>query len=218
MNEPNVSARRSKNMKHTIRIPVLMLSAAFAFGAIAQSECTDYHRFNCDRASDSRFSLNGQSKSASVQIGVPTELNIIVYAGHDYRISFCFDEKVIGDHVVARLIEKVRTSKVVDEQVMEKEEILDAEGKPTGQFKDVTRTVSKTVFEDDRKVLWDNQTHEMASEIEFTATATKRLMVEVTAPGAVDPKPKRSDKQFDIGCVGILIEHMPTPATGFGGK
>lgn len=198
-----------------------LLSAAFtasAFFALAQSECHDYHKFNCDRARDSRFSLNGQSKSASVQIGVPTELNIIVYNAHDYRISFCFDEGVIGDHVVARLVEKVREPKEVTEQVVEKEEILDAEGKGTGQFKDVTKTVKKTVFEDSRKVLWDNQEHDMANDVEFSATATKRLIVEVTAPGAVDAKPKKNDKGFDIGCVGILIEHMPTPAMGFGGK
>ncbi len=76
-------------------------------------------------------------------------------------------------------------------------------------------TETKRVFEDVEKELWANEDHEMADAIEFTATATKRLIVEVTAPGAVNPKPKRSDKKFDIGCVGILIEHMPTPAMGF---
>ena len=46
-----------------------LLTALFAH---AQSECADYHRFNCDRSGDTRFSVNGQSKSASVQVGVPT--------------------------------------------------------------------------------------------------------------------------------------------------
>ena len=36
---------------------------------------------------DKRFSMNGQSKSAMVQVGQETELNIIVYRGQDYRIS-----------------------------------------------------------------------------------------------------------------------------------
>jgi hypothetical protein len=184
----------------------------------AQDECADYHRFNCERSADTRFNMNGQSKSASVQIGVPTELNIIVYKGQDYRIAFCYDEKVIGDHVVARLIEKVREPKDISEQVIKKEELLDANGNPSGQFKESTVTETKRVYEDVEKVLWDNQEHDMADAIEFTATATKRLMVEVTAPGAANPKPKRSDKKFDIGCVGILIEHMPTPAVGFDDK
>jgi hypothetical protein len=153
-----------------------------------------------------------------VQIGVPTELNVIVYKGQDYRISFCFDEKVIGDHVVARLIEKVREPREITERVVEQQEVLDGEGKPTGQFKEVVHLEKKTVFEDVRKVLWDNQEHDMANSIEFTATATKRLMVEVTAPGAVDTKPKQSDKAYDIGCLGILIEHMPTPDVGFEAK
>ncbi len=203
-------------MRAISRTVLFILLAIAAATASAQYDCGDYHKFNCDRSSDTRFKLNGQSKSASVQIGVPTKLNIIVYAAQDYRISFCYDEKVIGDHVVARLIEKVRQPKEVSELVMEKTELKDASGNPTGQFKEVSKTVKKTVFSDVDKVLWDNQEHDMADEVEFTATATKRLMVEVTAPGAVDPKPKANDKEFDIGCVGILIEHMPTPAMGFG--
>lgn len=200
----------STTFKALAVLPILL-----AVHSSAQDDCADYHRFNCERATDTRFSMNGQSKSASVQIGVPTELNIIVYKGQDYRIAFCYDEHVIGDHVVARLIEKVREPKDVSEQVIKKEELLDANGNPSGNFKESTVTETKRVFEDVKKVLWDNQEHEMANEIEFTATATKRLMVEVTAPGAVNPKPKKNDQKFDIGCVGILIEHMPTPAKGF---
>ncbi len=198
-----------------MRSTLLTAAALSSIGLFAQDDCAEFHRFNCERSTDTRFSMNGQSKSASVQIGVPTELNIIVYRGQDYRIAFCYDEKVIGDHVVARLIEKVREPKDVSEQVIKKEETLDANGNPSGQFKETTVTETKRVFEDVEKELWANEDHEMADAIEFTATATKRLIVEVTAPGAVNPKPKRSDKKFDIGCVGILIEHMPTPAMGF---
>jgi hypothetical protein len=218
--EPFTQLRCSvTNEMHTmLRSSLLAVTTLLSGWSMAQSECADYHKFNCDRSSDVRFSLNGQSKSASVQIGVPTELNVIVYKGQDYRVSFCFDEKVIGDHIVARLIEKVREPRELTEQVIEKEEILDAEGKGTGQFKDVTRTKKSTTFEEVRKVIWDNQEHDMSNEVEFSATATKRLVVEVTAPGAVDAKPKNSNKAFDIGCVGILIEHMISPLIGFGGK
>lgn len=193
-------------------IVALLLAASAAF---AQNECADYHKFNCDRSTDTRFSVNGQSKSASVQIGVPTRLNIIVYRGQDYRISFCYDDKIIGDHVVARLLEKVRVPKEEVTQRIDTVAIPDEHGNQSGLVKQVTRTDKKTVFEDEEKVLWDNQEHEMADAIEFTATSTKRLMVEVTAPGAVNAKPRKNDKGFDIGCVGILIEHMPTPVTGF---
>ena len=192
------------------------LAALLPLHAAAQDGCEGYHQFNCERATDTRFKLNGQSKSASVQVGVPTELNMIVYKGQDYRISFCYDPKVIGDHVSARLIEKTRVPKEVSEQVTRQEEIVDKDGNPTGQMKDVVGTETKQVFEDVRTVLWNNEDHEMADEVEFTATATKRIVVEVIAPGSTETKPKRSAKDpLDIGCVGILIEHMPTPNLGF---
>jgi len=116
----------------------------------------------------------------------------------DYRVSFVYDEKIIGDHVIARIIEKVRQPKPVK----------DAHGQADQ---------GKPVFEDNTKVIWDNQDHEMTDAVEFTATSTKRIAIEVTAPGIPeDPKSKNSGKKMtDIGCLGILIEHMPTPAIGF---
>ena len=170
--------------------------AAFA---MAQSECSEFWK-SAPRASDTRFSVNGQSKGASVQVGVPTELNIIIYKGQDYRISFIYDEKIIGDHVVARLIEKVRGPK-----------------KPPAGAVKVQGQGEKPTFEDITKVIWDNQDHEMTDAVEFTATSTKRIAIEVTAPGVPEnPKDaKRGRTQSDIGCVGILIEHMPTPVVGF---
>jgi len=179
----------------------------------AQYNCGDYHKFNCTRSGDDRFSLNGQSKSASVRVGEPTELNVIVYGGQDYRISFCFDEKIIGDHVAARLVEKVRVPKEEEVEEILMEDVLDDQGQATGQRREVRRVVRRTVYEDERKVLWDNTEHELAQEVEFSAATTRRLVVEVTAPGVTDPKGRAKD--LDIGCVGILIEHMPTPNLGF---
>lgn len=196
-------------MNKTLILSFAVLSTA----AAAQYDCTDYHKFNCERSMDTRFTLNGQSKSASVQVNVPTELNIIVYNAQDYRISFCYDEKIIGDHVVARLIEKVREPKEVMVEEVSNEEVMDANGQPTGEMREVRKMVKKTDYEDVRKVLWDNTEHDLAQEVEFSSTSTKRLVVEVMAPGVADPKGRAKDK--DIGCVGILIEHMATPPLGF---
>ncbi len=156
--------------------------------AVAQSECADYHKFNCNRSADKRFSVNGQSRSAAVKVGEETELNIIVYRAQDYRISVCNDEKVLGEALAIRLVEKVRVPKPGSDP-------------------------AKKEFIEEEKVLWDNTEHEMANEIEFSCTATKRIAVKVNAPGAAEGKGKRSGQ--DIGCVGILIEHMPTPEVGF---
>ena len=202
---------RTKGTKQrTVLLGTLLLAAATM---TAQNECADHHRFNCARSTDARFSMNGQSKSAPVQVGVPTELNIIVYRGQDYRISLCPDVRVLGDQVVARLTEKVREPRTVREQVVEKQPVYDANGEPTGEYHDVTRTEEKVVVEDVRKVLWDNQEHDMAQEVEFSCTSTKRLVIEIVAPGPDEVKAKRSD--LDIGCIGVLIEHMPTPQLGF---
>jgi hypothetical protein len=181
--------------------------------ATAQYDCRDFHKFNCAPSGDARFTLDGQSKSASVQVNVPTELNIIVYNGQDYRISFCYDEKIIGDHVVFRLVEKVRVPREQEVEEVSNEEVLDASGHPTGQMKEVRNKVKRTVYADDRKVLYDNTEHDLVQEVEFSSTSTKRLVIEVMAPGAVEPKGRA--KGLDIGCVGILIEHMTTPPLGF---
>lgn len=179
-----------------MQLRLLLPAVAFTVSALAmgQSECSEFWK-SAPRASDARFSVNGQSKAASVQVGVPTELNIIIYKGQDYRISFVYDEKIIGDHVVARLIEKVRGPR-----------------KKSGQG-----GADGPAFEDAKKVIWDNQDEEMADAVEFTATSTKRIAIEIMAPGVPEnPKDaKRGRVPSDIGCVGILIEHMPTPVIGF---
>lgn len=165
-----------------------ILSLVAAAPAGAQSDCTGYHKFNCERSGDTRFSLNGQSRSAPVKVGEETELNVIVYRSQDYRISVCHDEKILGASLAIRIVEKVRARK--------------AGGDP-----------SKPEYEETEKVLWDNTEHDMIQEVEFSCTATKRIAVEVNAPGPAERKGRAADQ--DIGCVGILIEHMPTPGLGF---
>lgn len=203
-------------MKHTLR-SMLAIATILIGGsvAMAQYKCADYHRFNCSPSSDKRFSLNGQSKSAMVQVGQETELNIIVYGGQDYRISLCHDDKILGEDLAIRLVEKVRVphDEIVDQTVMEP--VLDDQGNPTGKTQEVTTKSMKRVYREEEKVLWDNTANDMATEIEFSCAATKRIAVEVNARGNSEAKPKKGGDTNDIGCVGILIEHMPTPSLGF---
>lgn len=183
--------------------------------AMAQRPCLDYHKFDCPRSSEKRFSINGQSKSAAVQVGQETELNIIVYRGQDYRISICHDARILGEQLSIRLVEKVRQPRDVEEVVTEREPVLDQNGVPTGETREVRRTQRKRVHEDVVKVLWDNASNDMANEVEFSCTATKRLAIQIMAPGGDGGKSRRNDQAFDIGCCGILVEHMATPGLGF---
>lgn len=203
-------------MKQPLR-SLLMLVMILTGGSVvtAQYKCADYHRFNGNPSNDRRFSENGQSKSAMVQVGKETELNIIVYRGQDYRISLCHDEKILGEQLAIRLVEKVRVPYDELVEVTTQEPVLDASGNPTGTTQEVKTKQNKRVYEEEEKVLWDNTEHEMAKEVEFSCTATKRIAVEVIAPGNSEAKPKKGGGTNDIGCVGILIEHMPTPALGF---
>lgn len=204
-------------MKQTLRSMMTIVAILIgAMAATAQYKCADYHKFNGDPSNDKRFSTNGQSKSAMVQVGKETELNIIVYRGQDYRISLSHDEKVLGEQLAIRLVEKVRVPYDELVEVTTQEPVLDAAGKPTGTTQEVKTKQNKRVYEEEEKVLWDNTEHEMADEVEFSCTATKRIAVEVIARGNSEAKPKKNGETNDIGCVGILIEHMATPPLGFG--
>ncbi|MBL7951541.1 MAG: hypothetical protein JNM62_07465 [Flavobacteriales bacterium] len=194
-------------------VAVALLSAGTV--ANAQYKCADYHRMNGDLSGDKRFSVNGQSKSAMVQVGKETELNIIVYRGQDYRISVSHDEKVLGEQLAIRLVEKVRVPYDEQVEVVTQQPVLDEKGNPTGTTQEVKTKEKKRVYQEEEKVLWDNTEHEMTDEVEFSCTATKRIAVEVIARGNSEAKPKKNGETNDIGCVGILIEHMPTPALGF---
>lgn len=200
-------------MKPTFRSVTLAAAVCGAFVASAQYKCADYHRMNGNFSNDKRFAMNGQSKSAMVQVGKETELNIIVYSGQDYRISVTHDEKVLGEQMAIRLVEKLRVP--TDELIegVTKEAIVDDDGKATGNTLEVKTSQKKRTYKEEEKVLWDNTEHDMADAIEFSCTATKRIAVEVVAAGSNDTKSKKADN--DIGCVGILIEHMVTPPVGF---
>jgi hypothetical protein len=178
----------------------------------AQSACADYHKFNCQRAADKSWSLNGQSKSASVQIGRETELNVIIYRGQDYRISVCQDTRLLGEQIAIRIVEKVRVPRVKVEEKTEMEEIRDEQGNLTGATQEVKTKTTESLFDEVEKVLWDNTEHDMIQEVEFSCAATKRIAIKINALGPTESKGR---KQMDIGCVGILIEHMVTPGLGF---
>ncbi|MBX2973858.1 MAG: hypothetical protein KF797_12205 [Flavobacteriales bacterium] len=201
-------------MKPIFRSTAVLAALCGAMAASAQYKCADYHRVNGNLSNDKRFSINGQSKSAMVQVGKETELNIIVYRGQDYRISVSHDEKVLGEQLAIRLVEKVRVPTDEATEGAAKKAVLDEGGKATGTTLEVKATEKKRTYKEEEKVLWDNTEHDMADEIEFSCTATKRIAIEVVAPGSDSDKPKKGALN-DIGCVGILIEHMPTPAVGF---
>lgn len=201
-------------MQRIIRSLLSVLPLLFLQPIMAQNECADFHKFNCMRSTDARFSVNGQSKSAPVQVGQETELNIIVYRGQDYRITLCHDERILGEKLAIRLVEKVRVPRNSG-SAETVEPIVDDEGNTTGSTKAIRISNDDRAYDEIERVLWDNTEHEMVQEVEFSCTATKRIAIEVNAAGTEGAKLKKNAPQYDIGCVGILIEHMTSPTIGF---
>lgn len=71
-------------------------------------------------------------------------------------------------------------------------------------------------------VLYDNSTDEFATEFEFTVTQTREIVVEINVPGESGFSKNEGNediilirKDTEMGCVGLLVEHMLTPTKGF---
>ncbi|MBO7144913.1 MAG: hypothetical protein J6W13_08830 [Salinivirgaceae bacterium] len=71
-------------------------------------------------------------------------------------------------------------------------------------------------------VLYDNSEDAFASAFEFTVTQTSEIYIEIEVPGSsrMSEAEGQSDlifvrKDTEMGCIGILIEHMITPVKGF---
>lgn len=208
-------------MKNIINKSFLLL-AIILFPAISFSQyCNHFHEEYCAPSENKMFKLNGQSKSALFSKGQTSDLNIVVYKGQDYRISLCMDEN-LGSQIKFKIYEniKAKVKKVIQNKTME--DVYDENGEPTGKQKEVISTETKVVYERQKNLLYDNSTDGFSNEIEFSVETTRRLTIEITIPGGDDSSAKKGKKgklmkSTDMGCVGVLVEHMTTPISGFYG-
>ncbi|MCO6500710.1 MAG: hypothetical protein J5I47_10065 [Vicingus serpentipes] len=208
----------------------------FSFGQY----CNNFHSSYCYTSDNEMFKLNGQSKSALFSKGQTSELSIVVYKGQDYRISLCMDQN-LGSQVEFKIYETVKkkVEKVIETKSMENEYkkctacngkgdndgemCYDCEGAgkvETGGEVEVVSKETKLVEERVKELLYDNSADNYATEIEFSVESTRRLTIEISVPGSgsggTGSKTKLI-KSGEMGCVGILVEHMTTPITGFYG-
>ena len=225
-----------KFISKIVLIAVIVVSPAVSFGQY----CNYFHSKYCQPSENDMFKLNGQSKSALFAKGQTSELNIIVYKGQDYRISLCMDEN-LGAQIQFKVYEtkKVKVEKIFETKTTEDEykpcEDCNGEGtmdnescytcngegqNATGETIEVIDKETKIVTEKRKELLYDNSQDGFSSEIEFTVESTRRLTVEVTIPGGGSGGGKSKGKMMkssDMGCVGLLVEHMTTPIAGFKG-
>lgn len=84
------------------------------------------------------------------------------------------------------------------------------------------RLFFKLIDKSTEAVLYDNANDEFSTDFEFTVAQTSEIIIEVTVPE--DPNDTEltsstplifSEKDKNMGCVGVLVEHMITPTKGF---
>ncbi len=80
----------------------------------------------------------------------------------------------------------------------------------------------KIIDADTDNVLYDNSTDEFASEFEFTVAQSRDVYIQIKVPGTNEliKNQEAEDlifvrKDQEMGCVGVLVEHMITPSKGF---
>ncbi|PJA08049.1 MAG: hypothetical protein COX70_04750 [Flavobacteriales bacterium CG_4_10_14_0_2_um_filter_32_8] len=222
---------------------IVLLAAIIVIPAISFGQyCNYFHTKYCLPSEDEMFKLNGQSKSALFAKGQTSELNIIVYNGQDYRISLCMDEN-LGSQIKFKIYEtkKVKVEKVIETKTMEDEykKCSDCDGSgsvdgencytcygegqvATGEQVEVINKETRIVIENRKELLFDNSTDGFVNEIEFSVESTRRLILEISVPGGSGESSAKSMKgkmmkSSDMGCVGVLVEHMTTPIAGFKG-
>jgi len=228
-----------KYINKIVVVALILIVPAISFGQY----CNHYHDRYCAPSENELFKPNGQSKSALFSKGQTSELSILVYKKLDYRISLCMDEN-LGSQIGFKIYEmkKVKVEKVTEHKEMEDEMgacgecngsgEIDGEGcwdcngageKATGNQKEVISKETSVVVEKQKQLLYDNSEDGYANEIEFTVEKSRRLVIEITVPGdggggSTTKKKSKLLKSSDMGCVGILVEHMTTPISGFYGS
>lgn len=220
---------------------ILLVSIIVSLPAISFGQyCNYFHTKYCQPSENDMFKLNGQSKSALFAKGQTSELNIIVYKGQDYRISLCMDEN-LGSQMTFKVYEtkKVKVEKVIETKTMEDEykkcSTCNGTGQEgvetcsecagdmqvlTGNQVEVINKETRQVIENQKELLYDNSQDGFSNEIEFSVETTRRLILEVSVPGGSGGGASSKGKMMkssDMGCVGILVEHMTTPISGFKG-
>jgi hypothetical protein len=206
-------------MKYLNKILVALVIVAAPLASFGQY-CNNFHEKYCLSSENDAFRPNGQSKSALFALGQTSELNIIVYKGQDYRISLCMDEN-LGSQIKFKIYETVKKKVETITEITEMEEIVDEDGESTGEEKEVIRKETQIVVKRVKELLYDNSTDDYSIDLEFTVETTRRLTIEISVPnggdGGGEKTKRKSMKSSDMGCVGILVEHMPTPISGFYG-
>lgn len=212
------------------------LSLALIFPNISNAQYCDGFYKNCKPENKGKpYEYDGQSRSALFEKGQTSSFQMISHNGLDYKVSVCADENLGTIHLKifeTDTVEVTKTStKTVQEDIMATCPVCDGTGKyegdvcyncggtgkiPTGETKPVKETTKKTVKEKQKKVIYDNENNNYSTEVEFSMKNSKDLYIEITAGAKKETgEAEKSLIGGEIGCVGVLIQHMKSLKKGF---
>jgi hypothetical protein len=160
---------------------------------------------------------NNQSRFGTFVYGDTTFINIVVYKGTNYRISFCSPDKNVNGKITFQLTETKTTGETITTYTVKKEDKYNDEGQVVGQD-EVTERKDKRVYNKNEVVLYDNTTDNMKQWKEFTTDKTRKITVKVIIPGSANASDNSKNKLSPAGyaCVGMLLQHQRGPgATGW---
>ena len=171
----------------------VIFSGFFTLSSIGQ-ECNNFHKRKCYGSDNAYMSYNTQSKSGMFILGHTSDLVFVAHSGQDYRVSLCQDKKV----------EEPLKFQVIDSR--SKDILFDNQ--------DAALDIPPAEGEDPEEA-------GLPQFFEFSADATKKIIIRITAPGPPPQKgeSKRGKKNEpdtdDLFCVGVIVENMPSPKLGF---
>lgn len=167
------------------------------------------------------WQYNNQSRYGNFAYGDTTEINIIVYKGVNYRISFCSLDEQIKDKIAFKVTEKEISGETKVEYVTKTREKTDANGNVIMTWNGTdsvpatetySEKVQKRVYNKKPLLLYDNSTDQLKQYVEFATDRTRKLTIQVFVP-TVGEKSKNSLAPTGFTCVGMLIEHQKGPGT-----
>lgn len=82
-------------MKNILNMKILFYSILLTFITFTGfgQDCTDYHQYHCPYAGYTYY-YSRQSKSFQFHKGQSTEIQIVAYAGEDYYLAVCGNQKL----------------------------------------------------------------------------------------------------------------------------
>ncbi len=176
--------------------------------------CNYFHRRNCIPEGELILKENSQSRSALFSTGQKSDFNIVAHANQDYRVTVCAD-LIFEEPLELKIYEKVRvrimdtkSSASSSSSASNEEDVWESDNYDS----ETTTKKEDPQYKIVKKLLYDNTQDDLNQSVEFTATTTKSLIVQVKAPG--EPSEFKL-KLSEVGCVGVLIEQGIAGSTGF---